>query len=208
MKLSNLASLDERIVESGRVGLKGASTLDREIWAELDGNWDATIREAGEIYDKLATSHGEESDIDLLDEVKSSIATTRLSTIEVRTTQARFRRSVLTSYNATCCISGLSDAKLVVASHIIPWSKGIHDRMNPRNGLCLSALHDKAFDRGLITVLPNLRVCVSSTLKNHTDQSPLMKLLLSCDGQRIVKPDRFSPREDFLTWHATVHGFI
>lgn len=70
----------------------------------------------------------------------------RSAWVQVRINQARFRKSVLTSYNATCCISGLQHEKLVIASHIVPWRMDSKNRLNPQNGLCLSALHDKAYD--------------------------------------------------------------
>ena len=62
---------------------------------------------------------------------------------------------MLASYNATCCVSGLRHDKLVIASHIVPWCHDTHNRLNPQNGLCLSALHDRAYDQGLMTVLPD-----------------------------------------------------
>ncbi|MEY2844153.1 MAG: hypothetical protein RI920_2190, partial [Pseudomonadota bacterium] len=46
MKLTNLASLDPQITASGRKGLPGASQLDREVWAELQANWDAVAMDA------------------------------------------------------------------------------------------------------------------------------------------------------------------
>ena len=60
--------------------------------------------------------------------------------------------AVMSAYNGRCCITGLSLSGLLVASHIIPWSHDRDNRVNPRNGLLLSALHDKAFDTGLITI--------------------------------------------------------
>ena len=62
---------------------------------------------------------------------------------------------MLASYNATCCVSGLRHEKLGIASHIVPWSHDTHNRLNPQNGLCLSALHDRAYDQGLMAVLPD-----------------------------------------------------
>ena len=65
-----------------------------------------------------------------------------------------FRMSVLMSYGNACCITGLKNKELLVASHIKPWSVSNikTERTNPSNGLCLNAMHDKAFDRGLITI--------------------------------------------------------
>jgi len=51
--------------------------------------------------------------------------------------------------------------ELLIASHIIPWARDDKNRMNPANGLCLNALHDKAFDKGLITITPDFVVRIS-----------------------------------------------
>ncbi len=54
-----------------------------------------------------------------------------------------------------------------VASHIVPWAEDRRNRLNPHNGLCLSAPHDRAFDQGLITITPgSLRVRVSERLRD------------------------------------------
>lgn len=45
LKLVNLASLDPVIVASGRSGMGNASALDKQIWNELQTNWDAVALE-------------------------------------------------------------------------------------------------------------------------------------------------------------------
>ncbi len=83
--------------------------------------------------------------VDVLDEVPDiAEGKTTTAIVQVRVNQARFRRAILASYNATCCMSGLRVPKLLVASHIVPWSIDTQNRLNPSNGLCLSALHDHA----------------------------------------------------------------
>ena len=72
-----------------------------------------------------------------------------------RVGQRLFRDAVLTAYNARCCITGLAVYRLLVAGHIMPWREDPSQRLNPANGLCLSALHDRAFDIGLITIRPD-----------------------------------------------------
>jgi putative restriction endonuclease len=57
-----------------------------------------------------------------------------------------------------CCISGINVPRLLVASHIKPWSEFPEERLDPRNGLCLSSIHDAAFDAGLITLDKKLSV--------------------------------------------------
>ncbi len=80
----------------------------------------------------------------------------------MRLAQRFFRRAVLASFDAKCCIAGIGHAELLVASHIVPWKQSREHRANPRNGLWLSRLHDRAFDRGLITLDTDYRVIGSA----------------------------------------------
>lgn len=209
MKLTNLSSLDPLIAARGLAGLSGASKLDKAIWAELQNNWDAVALEAAAEYERLATNHGVTADVELLQEDTLPIeeGKTRTATVQVRVNQARFRKAVLASYNATCCISGLQHEKLVIASHIVPWSQDSNNRLNPQNGLCLSALHDRAFDQGLISVTPDYKVRVSKNLKAQIADGFMVTSLLEFDGKRIRLPERFKPDIGFLAHHNRRFGF-
>ena len=215
LKLVNLASLDPVIVASGRSGMGNASALDKKIWAELQTNWDNVALAAAAEYERLALGNGVQADKDLLEEAQLSEEVlaveegkTRSATVQVRVNQARFRKAVLASYNATCCISGLQHEKLVIASHIVPWSEDTKNRLNPQNGLCLSALHDRAYDQGLITVMADFKVRVSPKLKANKGDSFITESLLRFDQQPIRFPHRFGPAPAFLEWHARRFGFI
>jgi len=97
-------------------------------------------------------------------------------------------------------MSGLSDSRLLIASHIVPWSRDRHNRLNPRNGLCLSALHDKAFDRGLITLDDDFRVVLSTELAKR-DEPFVRKFFMPLAGEAISMPERFTPDTAFLARH-------
>jgi putative restriction endonuclease len=128
--------------------------------------------------------------------------------VSVRLNQARFRRAVLASYGQRCCITGLSEPRLLVASHIVPWAEDTRNRLNPHNGLCLSALHDRAFDLGLITVTPgSLQVRVSERLRASVRDGFGLKALVALDGQPIRPPERYRPDDAFLGWHGRRFGF-
>ena len=214
MKLGNLAGLDPLIAARGLSGLKKASNLDKAIWAELQNSWDPVALEAAAEYQRLAVSHGINPDADLLEEVEAiepppmEQGRTRAALVQVRVNQARFRRAVLASYNARCCMCGLAVPSLLIASHIVPWGKDHKNRLNPRNGLCLSALHDKAYDRGLITVLPNFTIRVSPELRSIQTDDFTKTAIAAFDGRSIQLPERFKPDEAFLTAHAQRFGFL
>jgi putative restriction endonuclease len=192
--------------------MANASTQDKAIWQELQGNWDAVALEAAAEYETLATSQGLPANVDVIDELPDTLdipeGKTRSATVEVRVNQARFRKAILASYNATCCISGLQHERLVIASHIVPWSKDKQNRLNPHNGLCLSALHDKAYDQRLITVMPDYTVRVSQALMKNPGHPFTNTALCDFDKQPIYLPERFTPAQEFLELHARRFGFL
>jgi putative restriction endonuclease len=212
MKLTNLASLDPQITANGRKGLPGASHLDREVWAQLQARWDETALAAEAEFKALGSPQEEIDDDTALAESEAlspfEAGKTRAATVQVRVNQSLFRRAVLTGYGSTCCISGLSEERLLIASHIVPWAEDDHNRLNPQNGLCLSALHDRAFDQGLITVSPDYRVLVSPQLKKKSADVFAAETLLRFDDRPIAMPERFAPRQDFLEWHGRRFGFL
>lgn len=202
MKLSNFASLDPAITSTGRKGLEGASNLDREIWDEFHADWEALAVESEMLRRKLdaGAQPVDDSEEQLVPE--DFTGETRKVITEQRIKQSFFRRAVLSSYRGRCCMSGLSDARLLIASHIVPWSKDKANRLNPSNGLCLSAIHDRAFDKGLVTLTDDFKIVVSEELKIQTE--PFVKdVLLPLDGRSIELPERFMPSVEFLSRHRT-----
>ena len=206
MKLVNIASLDPEITGTGRGGLKNASTNDRAMWDEMQDNWDRFAVESD-----LAT-RGFEAIAEPLDgEVPGDdsgfpVGEDRAVHTTVRIGQDFFRAAVLSAYSGQCCITGLSMPKLLVASHIVPWRIDRLNRVNPRNGLLLSALHDKAFDIGLITIEDNMTVRVSRKhpVRNNRFFSDSIELY---DGQPIRRPEKFRPDKEFLAYHRE-HVFL
>jgi putative restriction endonuclease len=90
---------------------------------------------------------------------------------------------------------------MLIASHIVPWSKDVKNRTNPRNGLCLNALHDRAFDCGLLTVTPDLKVMISPKAKRKSSDVGNQELLLRYDGTPVRPPEHFVPESRFLKFH-------
>lgn len=200
MKLVNFASLDPAITGSGRVGLSGASALDREIWAEFHADWEAMEEECERLRAKLGAVDEPPVSVEQTDIPEDFVGETRQVLVQQRQKQSFFRKAVLASYRGRCCMSGVSDARLLVASHIVPWSQDKANRLNPSNGLCLSALHDRAFDGGLITLSNELTVTCSEDLKKTPDEF-LQRTLLALAGKPIEMPERFVPTTDFLKYH-------
>jgi predicted restriction endonuclease len=74
--------------------------------------------------------------------------------------------------------------------------------MNPRNGLCLSPLYDRAFDQGLITITPGtLKIRVGQYLRDAAADKYIQLSLVALDGVPIRPPERFLPDDELLAWH-------
>ncbi len=76
------------------------------------------------------------------------------------------------------------------------------------NGLCLSALHDRAYDQGLITVLPDYTIRVTEHLRRPELDEFAQTTLAQCHGQAVRLPERFRPAPEFLEAHVRRFGFL
>lgn len=200
MKLVNFASLDPAITGTGRTGLGNASSMDREVWEEFHADWEKLAVECEMLRRNF------DAGVPTIDEADEQLVPedftgeTRKVITEQRIKQNFFRRAVLSSYHGRCCMSGLSEPRLLIASHIVPWSKDKANRLNPSNGLCLSAIHDRAFDKGLITLSDAFEVIVSDELKERSDPF-INKVILPLQGKPIELPERFLPDAAFIARH-------
>ena len=181
--------------------MSNASKTDAKIVAQFLHNWEDLTLKAIQIETTLTANVTENQN----DIQSNFIGSDVRSFHKSRINQQFFREAVLTSYRGSCCITGIAIPELLIASHIKPWavSDPETERTNPRNGLCLNALHDKAFDKGLITVLPDYTVRISSKLRDSIHPNSI-SWLLQCDAQSIVKPEKFLPSREFLEYHNDV----
>lgn len=122
-----------------------------------------------------------------------------LSNVKIRIGQSEFRSLVLSNFQATCCISGIAELSLLVASHIIPWSHDKSKRSDPANGLCLFIEYDKYFDRGYISLADDLSIIVTSHYPSFS--SPLRERLLALRGSKIAVPSVTPINPAFLQYH-------
>lgn len=202
MKLANFASLDPKIVESGRKGLDGASALDRKVWDEFHNDWTKLVMEVGARERASPLPHENkvrEAPYEFRYEPPGGVTTTRAE-VERRVGQNFFRRAVLANFDDTCSVTGVAEPRLLVASHISSWSNDVSNRHNPRNGLCLSATFDRAFDQFLMTVTPDLTVRLSAQLlKSGTPQT--RAYFAPYEGVKLRQPTRLALDAGLLAAH-------
>ena len=121
--------------------------------------------------------------------------------------QKVFSDQVKSIYENKCCVTGITSKGLLVGSHIIPWSEDKDKRLDPTNGLCLSALVDKCFDKGLISVSDEYRVLISAKVKLDKE---LFQYLKGYENIKIFLPHKkeFYPKKDYLSWHRTKFKYL
>lgn len=224
MKACNFASLDPAMQKRKKAGLANASRADRELWEQFLAD-SATIAEAAEAaYIGLmgtdvsqapaeqtqpdaprpdADSEVADLDLPMLPEMPEGPATVE-RLIRARRLQGFFRDAVLTSYGQRCALTGLAEPVVLNASHIIPHAHDHKRSADPHNGLCLNALHDRAFDRGLISFDPDLRLLLSPRL-HRTDPATApaahLQMFLALEGTALQLPERFEPDPEALRYH-------
>jgi putative restriction endonuclease len=200
-KLVNLASFDPTLRERGVKGASNASKLDKEIWNEFYQNWDTAFIESERLMANLKKTTIEKLNrIDLSDIPKEGLEKSRL--VKTRVNQCIFRTLVLATYNGQCCITGIANPELLIAAHILPWSKDEKNRMNPMNGLALNALHDKAFETGLITIdADSYRIKISPRLNKTDAPVSIQQNFAAYDGKEMLLPRKFLPDREFLKMH-------
>jgi len=210
MKLCNLASLDPVVKARGRKGLPGASSLDRQVWAEFQGNRDSLAPQSEDAFRNLFGAK-DSDEVDLVKGLGVRVRRTPITPdgptetaaqVKVRRGQQFFRQMVLNSFEGQCCVTGIRVRELLVASHILPWKPFPKERLNPQNGLSLSRLHDGAFDRGLITFDEDYRLVLSKELRGHFPQETLKHNFADFEGKQIFLQAKIAaPKQEFLGYH-------
>lgn len=208
MKLCNMASLDPALRLRGIKGLQGASATDRAVWAEFHQDLpeaapasEEALRRLFEVPAdaKLEVVPGRGIEVSSADPPRSTEA---LATLKVRRGQEYFRGAVLNNFGGACGVSQLAVRELLVASHILPWSSHANQRLSITNGLCLSRIHDAAFDRGLITFDDVFKLVLSSELRDALPQRMVAENFGAYSGEPLRFPaDAVPPDLQFIREH-------
>lgn len=218
-KLENLKAVNPEYTRNGRVGLPGVCQFLRDAWADYESTGFETLTaDAGEARMRISNGawvppiYDPSEDVELgqfLMEIPDGRE--RQAMVSVRVNQGVFRRRVLASFGGRCCITGIRGDSLLVASHIKPWNscKGdlVWQRIDPGNGLCLNALHDRAFDRGLFTLDEKLRVELSSEIGDYLDDTTVNTYFRPFEGRPIDPPTKARIKFEYVEYHRD-HVFI
>lgn len=203
-KLANFARLDPVHQERGVKGLSHGAKGEGEVWDEFAETPETLAVESEKlIAQRLGKPVEEAAEIETDDLPEPGEE--REAIVRLRLKQAFFRKRVVSAYEFRCCVTGLTNQKLLVASHIIPWSADKSNRLNPKNGLSLNALHDRAFDRRLMWIDEEYVVHLSPKLcKANAESKITVDWLMSFDGRPLLikNKDIFCPDPELLAKHA------
>ena len=202
LKLSNFARLDPALQARGIRGMSHGAKGEVEIWREFAEHPETLAFESERLLAvRLGRPIEQVADVDTGD--LPPAGREREATVRVRVNQSFFRDRILSAYNFHCCVTGLTVQPLLTASHIIPCAEDEKNRLNPKNGLCLNALHDRAFDRHLMWIEDDYVIRFSGRLHKATDAGDeTIRWLTRFDGSRLLLPKRFAPDAEFLKRHA------
>ena len=125
--------------------------------------------------------------------------TERISSIKTRVGQGIYRQNLMEKYNGKCVITGIDHPKLLVASHIKPWSVcDNNERTDTENGLLLSANMDRLFDCGLITFNNTGKIFISTLVGKENE------IKLNISKQTTAHLQATSKLCEYLDYHRDV----
>ena len=116
--------------------------------------------------------------------------------IKARVGQGKYREDLLEECTF-CPFTLVNDERLLIASHIKPWSKSNNkEKIDPKNGFAFTPTYDKLFDKGFITFDDDKKLIVSPWL------SPMnQKRLKIYTGLLISKLPLDEKRKEYLKYH-------
>lgn len=201
LKLSNLASFDPSLQARGIKGMKNSGKNDRLIFEKFQNDREGLAYESEKILAARQNLSLEQKYERQLPELHQLVGEDRERYVKTRVNQNFFREMILTNYHSKCAVTSIDLPSLLVASHILPWAENQAERLNPANGICLSALYDKAFDQHLISFDEDYRMILSKNLKEHCTKTYYQTHFGNLEGQTMILPSRGLPEQEFLVWH-------
>lgn len=201
LRLVNFASVDPVLKARGIKGMDGGTKIVQPIWDEFYHNQEELVFLSEQILAQKENTSIENKYQELLFDIKDLKGETAIRQVKTRVNQSVFRQMVLANYSAKCAISGIDIPELLLASHIMPWSINEEHRLNPENGICFSALYDKAYDKGIIGITPNYEVIFSTSLKSKKETSFYKNNFAPIENLKISEPLKYLPKKEFLEFH-------
>jgi len=201
MRLVNFASVDPYHQNRGISGLSGGRKQVEPIWEEFINSKDDLLFESERILAEMENNNIETKFATELAGIEHLSGMNKIREVKTRVNQNVFRQIVMANYSGKCAISGIDIPELLVASHIIPWSKNEKERLNPENGIYLSSLYDKAFDIGLIGLNTDYQILISKDLKKNINKEYYAQYFGILKDYQFRLPTKYYPKKEFIEFH-------
>lgn len=146
------------------------------------------------------------STLTIEEQTSKSVATRQVERIGTsRIGQSSFSEAVRSNYQHRCCFPGctVDHDSLLVGAHIARWSDEEGIRGDVSNGLCLCALHDKAFEFGMFVLTDEFFVQV--VIDGICNSTWVKYNLVPSNGMQIVL-GKTKPSIDAVRAHRKRHG--
>jgi hypothetical protein len=99
-------------------------------------------------------------------ELNLPTVTERSGLVTSRVGQGAYRKRIIHRWEYKCAVTNFNKLDILIASHIVPWSKASdHERLDVNNGLLLSPTYDALFDKHLITFDNNGKIQLSEKIE-------------------------------------------
>lgn len=202
LRLVNFASYDPILQQRGISGMTHGGKKCSDYWNEFINDREQLLFESEKIlaqYEGTSIEKKYEQEIrDIPPDIKGE---TKFRQVRTRVNQSVFRQIVLANFDRKCALTGIDLPELLVASHIVPWAENEQERLNPENGICLSLLYDKAFDKGLISFTNDQRVIFSTRLKENVSKEYFLHYFKPIENAALFSPRKYHINNHFLEWH-------
>ncbi len=200
LKLNNFAFSDPYNSNRGLVGLPDGADQAKKIWSEFMSSQEDFIFESERILAEYRHETIEEAYPDIEFDLKNLKGEVKIRSVKTRVNQSVFRKMVLKTYSNRCAISGINIPDLLITGHIVPWAENEHERLNPENGLCLSNLYDRAYEKGLICIDTEYKVLISKKLKQGSSEDFYQQFFGCFENKSILIPKTYQSRKEFLEY--------
>jgi len=200
MRLNNYAHVDPYHQQRGIVGLKNGVRQVQPIWDEFINDQETLVFESERILAEYQHKTLEEKYPEIVFDVENLKGEVKIRAVKTRVNQSVFRQMILKTYSNQCAISGIDIPELLVAGHIVPWAENEAARLNPENGLCLSNLYDRAYEKGLICVDTEYKILISRRLKEQNSKEFYRNFFGRFENQIIRLPKSYHPRKEFIEY--------
>ncbi|QCP81933.1 HNH endonuclease [Alcaligenes faecalis] len=118
--------------------------------------------------------------------------------------QKAFAKRVKSNYDYRCAITGIETKDFLIASHIVPWSEDQSIRLDPCNGICLSVLMDRAFEKGHLVIEDDYTIRIDWA--KIGDDVMLRSQLEPYDGKKLALPKKGAPQPQYLQRRRALFG--